>query len=107
MLCPLPGCEIEQVERFAPDHLAIVAHHRRESARCPDCGAFSTSIHSRYDRHPADLPSFGQALIEPLMPCARQRECPRAWPTLEIVNAIGFSHGSAATGGSGRTRRRR
>ncbi len=62
MLCPLPGCEIEQVERFAPDHLVIVAHHRREGARCPDCGAFSTSIHSRYDHHPADLPSFGQAV---------------------------------------------
>ncbi len=62
MLCPLPGCEIEQVERIAPDHLVIVAHHRREGARCPDCDAFSTSVHSCYDRHPADLPSFGQAV---------------------------------------------
>jgi len=55
----LPGCAIESVTRSA-DHLVILAPVRRAHARCPACGTPSSAVHSRYDRHPADLPSLGQ-----------------------------------------------
>lgn len=57
----LPGCTIDRVIR-SPDHLVVHAHARRDHARCPACGTSSSSVHSRYDRRPADLPSFGQAV---------------------------------------------
>src|ERR671915_2579907 len=39
-------------------------------------------------RYETDLTDAEWALIEPLMPEARQRGRPRAWPLREIVNAI-------------------
>jgi hypothetical protein len=57
---PLPGCAVDRVIR-SPDQLVIVAHRRRDHGRCPSCGTPSYAVHSRYDRHPADLPSFGRA----------------------------------------------
>ena len=57
-ICSLPGCDVEHVIRGL-DHLVVVAHRRRSHGRCPSCGALSSSVHSRYERRPADLPSFG------------------------------------------------
>jgi transposase len=59
--CPLPGCAVDRVIR-SPDQLVIVARRRRGHGRCPSCGTPSSAVHSRYERHPADLPSFGQAV---------------------------------------------
>ena len=57
-ICFLPGCDVEQVVRDL-DHLVVLARRRRRHGRCPSCGALSSSVHSRYERRPADLPSFG------------------------------------------------
>jgi hypothetical protein len=62
----LPGCVVDQVIRRS-GHLIIVAHVRRERGRYPDCSAPSSAVHSRYVRHPADLPSFGEAVTLRLM----------------------------------------
>jgi hypothetical protein len=59
-LCFLPGCEVDRVIRRDPHQLVIVAHHRRNHGRCPGFGIISSAVHSRYERHPTDLPSFGQ-----------------------------------------------
>lgn len=58
---PLPGCEIDRITR-GPDRLVIQAHARRDGWRCPSCGTHSSAVHSRYERHPADLPSLGRAV---------------------------------------------
>ncbi|WP_091975544.1 ISL3 family transposase [Methylobacterium gossipiicola] len=57
----LPGCVIDQVLRRS-GRLIILAHARRRRGRCPDCGKPSSAVHSRYVRHPADLPSFGETV---------------------------------------------
>jgi transposase len=61
-LCFLPGCDVDRVIRRDPHQLVIAAHHRRDHGRCPGCGTISSAVHSRYERHPTDLPSFGQAV---------------------------------------------
>jgi transposase len=61
-LCFLPGCDVDRVIRRDPHQLVIVAHHRRDHGRCPGCGTISSAVHSRYEHHPTDLPSFGQAV---------------------------------------------
>ena len=43
----IPKCRIERV---------VPMRRRGASRRCPDCGGTSRSVHSRYHRHPADLP---------------------------------------------------
>lgn len=57
----LPGCKIDRVTRGS-DRLVIHAHARRDHGRCPSCGTPSSAVHSRYDRHPADLPCIGRAV---------------------------------------------
>jgi transposase len=47
----------------APDGLIIVAASRAGPAACPDCGAPSAVVHSRYDRHLQDLPWQGRPVI--------------------------------------------
>jgi transposase len=40
----------------APDGLVIVVAPRDRAVACPDCGAPSAVVHSRYDRRLQDLP---------------------------------------------------
>ena len=41
------------------EKIEIFAHREVVSAACPDCQQVSAKIHSRYKRHPHDLPCFG------------------------------------------------
>lgn len=52
----IPECRIERIVEQDPDRLVIQMRRRGASGRCPDCGRKSWSVHSRYHRHPADLP---------------------------------------------------
>ena len=49
MLCPLPDCEIKQLERIAPDHLVVVAQPCRSSPwpapRCSRTGLHRAAWH--------------------------------------------------------------
>lgn len=58
-LCPMPGCSVERITRDDPGFLRIAARGTRPGGCCPDCGRASRAVHSRYERHPADLPSLG------------------------------------------------
>jgi len=40
--------------------VVIAVHPRGRAARCRRCNRVSTRVHSRYQRHLADLPAFGQ-----------------------------------------------
>lgn len=60
--CPIPGCRVEQVTVDTPAHLQISAYGLDRGGCCPDCGKKSRAVHSRYQRHPADLPSLGRAV---------------------------------------------
>ncbi|MFC7555656.1 ISL3 family transposase [Pseudoroseomonas wenyumeiae] len=57
----------------APDSLVIVVASRDEAAVCPDCGAPSAVVHSRYDRHLQDLPWQGRPVT--LRVQARRLRC--------------------------------
>jgi transposase len=57
----------------APDGLVIVAISRGRAAACPDCGAPSTVVHSRYERRLQDLPWQGRSVI--LQVKARRLRC--------------------------------
>jgi transposase len=79
-LCPLPGCDIDRIVQLDPNRLIVAAHSRRDYGRCPDCGTRSTAVHSRYERRPADLPSFGREVRLSLRVrrfYCRQALCPR------------------------------
>jgi transposase len=52
----IPECRIERVVEQYEDRLVIPVRLDGTSGRCPDCGYASRSVHSRYQRHPADLP---------------------------------------------------
>ena len=62
-LLPLipPGLAVVQVLP-TPDRITIVAQPRSPTAACPDCGTPSCSVHSRYERHLADLPWQGRSV---------------------------------------------
>ena len=79
-LCPMPGCRVEQITREDPGLLSITAKGMRPGGRCPDCGHASRAVHSRYYRHPADLPALGHAirirLVSRRFYC-RNAHCPR------------------------------
>lgn len=51
--------EIESVEVIDDSHVAIYAHCPLEYGVCPYCGTVSHKVHSRYIRHPCDLPMLG------------------------------------------------
>ena len=72
-LCSIPGCRIEQITANSPTRLDIAVHGLGRSRRCPDCGRVSRAVHSRYDRHPADLPSLGRTVSVRL--CVRRFYC--------------------------------
>lgn len=42
------------------ERLELVVRPSRPSCRCPDCGAVSDSVHSRYVRKLSDLPASGR-----------------------------------------------
>lgn len=59
-LCPMPGCRVDAMASPNPDHLHVGARSTRPGGRCPECGRLSRAVHSRYRRHPSDLPSLGR-----------------------------------------------
>ncbi|MGY2052254.1 ISL3 family transposase [Methylobacterium sp. JK268] len=52
----IPECRVEPAVEHSHDRLVIPVRLDAASRRCPDCGRTSRSVHSRYHRHPADLP---------------------------------------------------
>ncbi len=52
----IPKCRVARFVEQHQDHLIIPVRLDAASGRCPDCGHASRSVHSRYHRHPADLP---------------------------------------------------
>ncbi|MFH6782756.1 MULTISPECIES: transposase family protein [Methylobacterium] len=52
----IPECHVARFVEQHEDHLVIPLRLDAASGRCPDCGQASRSVHSRYHRHPADLP---------------------------------------------------
>ena len=58
MLIPfaIPHCRIGRCVEQRSNHLTVEVHLDGEVCRCPACGQTSRSVHSRYHRHPADLP---------------------------------------------------
>ena len=62
LLCYIPGCRVLHVTRAESTALRIAAQAKRDHACCPGCRTVSRSVHSRYHRRPADLPTSGQAV---------------------------------------------
>lgn len=60
LLCHIPGCRLLHVTREESTALRISAQAKCDHARCPRCRTVSRSVHSRYHRRPADLPTSGQ-----------------------------------------------
>ena len=52
----IPECRIGSCVEQRPNHLTVEVYVDGEVGRCPKCGQTSRSVHSRYHRHPADLP---------------------------------------------------
>ena len=52
----IPECCIGSCVEQRSNHLTIEVLPDAEVGRCPECGGASRSVHSRYNRHPADLP---------------------------------------------------
>ncbi|AWN52735.1 hypothetical protein DK412_14825 [Methylobacterium sp. 17Sr1-1] len=52
----IPECRFARFVEHHEDHLIIPVQLDAASDRCPECGHASRSVHSRYQRHPADLP---------------------------------------------------
>ena len=52
----IPECRIGSTIEQGSNHLTINVVPDTETCRCPACDQVSRSVHSRYRRHPADLP---------------------------------------------------
>src|SRR4051812_44168005 len=115
----MPGCRVEQITREDPGLLSITAKGTRPGGRCPECGQASRAVHSRYRRHPADLPSLGRAVRLDLRLrrfYCRNAACPRrtfAWRLPELIRPHARGTGrlaqaqarvGAALGGEGSAR---
>ena len=77
---PFPACRVEQVTRAGPERVELAVRATRPQAACPTCLTPSHAIHSYYRRHPADLPSLGQAVRLNLSVrrfCCRNPDCAR------------------------------
>ncbi len=59
---PIPSCRVEQITHVGLNHLHIAVRGTKPGGRCPNCGRASRAVHSRYQRHAADLPSLGRAV---------------------------------------------
>jgi transposase len=88
---PIPDCRVEQVTPDNPPHLHIAARGLRRSQCCPDCGRTSRAVHSRYDRHLADLPSLGRTVSIHLRVrrfYCRNTACPRQTFVERLPNLV-------------------
>ena len=77
---PFPDCRVEQVTRAGPERVELAVRATRPEAACPTCLTPSDALHSHYRRHPADLPSLGQAVCLKLSVrrfYCRNPACPR------------------------------
>jgi zinc-finger of transposase IS204/IS1001/IS1096/IS1165/Transposase len=70
---PIPNCRVEQIKQMGSAGLRVVAQGVKPEAACPICFTISQAVHSRYHRHPADLPSLGQPVQ--LLLCVRRFYC--------------------------------
>jgi transposase len=57
----LPGFQIQAIEVY-DQTLIIQAQSTATQRCCPDCGTFSSRVHSNYTRSPRDLPCNGRAI---------------------------------------------
>ena len=76
----MPGCHVESVDRDGAGGLAISARGVARAGRCPGCHRPSRSVHSRYRRRLADLPSFAATTTVHLQVrrfYCRNPSCPR------------------------------
>ena len=88
---PIPDCRVEQVTPDSPTHLHIAARGLRLHRCCPDCGRTSRAVHSRYDRHLADLPSLGRTVSIHLQVrrfYCRNTACPRQTFAERLSNLV-------------------
>src|SRR5689334_4792069 len=77
---PFPDCRVEQVTRAGSEKVELAVRTTRPEADCPTCLTPSAVVHSYYRRHPADLPSLGQAVCLTLSVrrfYCRNPACPR------------------------------
>lgn len=58
----IPDCRVVTVEPVGAAGLQVAAQVKHSHACCPSCQQPSQSVHSRYHRHPADLPNRGNAV---------------------------------------------
>lgn len=76
----IPDCRVVTVEPVGAAGLHVAAQVKHSHACCPSCQRPSQSVHSRYHRHPADLPSLGNAVHINLLVrrfYCRNPACPR------------------------------
>jgi transposase len=112
----VPGCRLVSVENYPKDGIVVGVRGLRRGGRCPSCGQQSTAGHGTHYRHPADLPSLGQAVRLDLAvrrlrctnpSCARRTFClqlptllaPRARRTRRLAQAqqrVGFATSALA-----------
>lgn len=110
-LFPIPDCRIEQVRQAGPAGIDIAIQVARPNASCPACHRPSQSVHSRYHRHPADLPSLGTAVrLDVLVrrfycrnPACRRRTFAEPLPDLVVPRARRTCRLAAAQGRIGIT----
>ncbi|RUQ59304.1 ISL3 family transposase [Azospirillum doebereinerae] len=88
----IPDCRVITVESVGAAGLHVAAQVKHSHADCPSCQRPSQSVHSRYHRHPADLPSLGNAVHIKLLVrrfYCRNPICPRrtfAEPVPELLS---------------------
>lgn len=71
---------MERVRRTGSAEVLLVVHPESTGARCPSCQTPSTSVHSSYVPHPADLPSAGRVVkleVHVRHFFCRNEQCPR------------------------------
>ncbi len=56
----MPGYRVDAITLDGPDVLHVAAQGTQPGGRCAGCSRTSRAVHSRYYRHPADLPSLGR-----------------------------------------------
>jgi transposase len=89
---PFPACRVEQVTCAGPERVELAVRATQPEACCPTCLTPSNALHSYYRRHPADLPSLGQAVCLNLSVrrfYCRNPACPRqtfAEPLPELLS---------------------
>src|SRR3954467_3449346 len=106
-LYPIPDCHIEEVGHAGPAGFRIAVQGTQSGASCPTCQTMSLSVHSRYRRHPTDLPSFGERVRLDLLvrrfycrnPACPRRTCAKPLPNLLAPRARRTRRLATAQGG--------